>query len=570
MSPRSSIRSPVAHLIVGILVMSCAVDRKDSGFYGGETASAGTGGSGGAGTDGGSDGGSDGGTDGGGPDGEGTTGPGIRLDVAGGSAGTSGGGGGSCFVGDGLDAPMDCDEKAPPDSFVPVLEWSWDPADSDPAYAHLRGSLVTPLVGNLTDDNGDGSIDLCDTPDVLVVVHAEASIADSALAILDGATGRLHAMHTHVAPDPLRTPAIADIDGDGVMEIVLIDQEDNDMVAMEADGTEIWRAQNSHVGAVAIADMDADGDVEIMDGSTIVDHEGNLLFAGDYAPNSLAVDLDDDGDLEFLLGSVAYHHDGALYFHTDIPGARGTAHFTAVADLDADGQPEIVVSAGSGVAVLEHDGTIKTPLSVPGGLGFTPSDAKRPATIADFSGSGPLIGQVMAIWNQRSVFTVFDQQLRASWATDVHDHTGTSTATAFDFLGDGTAETILTDEERLLVMDGATGALRLEFGRQSKTFTEYPIVADVDDDGSAEIVVPSSTSGFGDPKNVPTIQVLGERDSRWVGSRRIWNQWAYHITNVREDGTVPRIQPKNWKTFNNFRVNAQVEGGITCIPPPPG
>lgn len=576
MSARSSIRTPLVYLTLGTLVVSCATDRKDSGFYGDDTASTSGGGTGDptdsggreTGQSAGSDAGSSG-SDGDDPGDGGSTGDTIRLDVGGGSAGSGGdGGGGSCVVGDGLDAPMDCDEKSPPESFEPVIEWSWDPADSDPSYARFRGTLVTPLVGNLTDDNGDGSVDLCDTPDIVVVVQEDESLGKGALAILDGATGQLHALHTHVELNPITNPAIGDIDGDGLMEIVMIDSS-RAMVAMEVDGTVLWRAPD-HAGPVAIADLDADGDVEIMGAFTIVDHEGDLRFAGGYAPHSLAVDLDDDDDLEVILGSAAYHHDGTPYFQANIPGITGTGLVTAVADMDGDDRPEIIISAGSGVAILEHDGALKTPLGLPNGLGFSPNDAGRPATVADFSGSGPLVGQVLAIWGKRSVFAVFDSQLGASWSTDVRDHSGASTATAFDFLGDGTAETILTDEERLLVMDGATGVLRLEYGRQSKTFREYPTVADVDDDGSAEIVVPSSTNGFGDPKDVPTIQVLGERESRWVGSRRIWNQWAYHITNVREDGTIPRVQPKNWKSFNNFRVNAQVEGGITCIPPPPG
>lgn len=51
---------------------------------------------------------------------------------------------------------------------------------------------------------------------------------------------------------------------------------------------------------------------------------------------------------------------------------------------------------------------------------------------------------------------------------------------------------------------------------------------------------------------------------RWASSRVIWNQHAYAVTNITEDGTVPRTsqwQP-NWrlKGLNNFRQN--VQGGI--------
>lgn len=55
-----------------------------------------------------------------------------------------------------------CTDRAPPDAFEPDIQWTWTGA-SEPY------SIVTPLVANLTDDNADGEIDLCDIPDVVVV-----------------------------------------------------------------------------------------------------------------------------------------------------------------------------------------------------------------------------------------------------------------------------------------------------------------------------------------------------------------------------------------------------------------
>ena len=44
----------------------------------------------------------------------------------------------------------------------------------------------------------------------------------------------------------------------------------------------------------------------------------------------------------------------------------------------------------------------------------------------------------------------------------------------------------------------------------------------------------------------------------WVGTRRIWNQHGYYITNVNEDGTIPRQEVPNWQVFNNFRQNEAI------------
>jgi hypothetical protein len=53
-------------------------------------------------------------------------------------------------------------------------------------------SGITPLVANLTDDNGDGAIDLCDIPDVVAVATNGVSDPGRHIYVLDGATGTLH------------------------------------------------------------------------------------------------------------------------------------------------------------------------------------------------------------------------------------------------------------------------------------------------------------------------------------------------------------------------------------------
>jgi hypothetical protein len=41
------------------------------------------------------------------------------------------------------------------------------------------------------------------------------------------------------------------------------------------------------------------------------------------------------------------------------------------------------------------------------------------------------------------------------------------------------------------------------------------------------------------------------------------------VTNVREDGTIPKVQQNSWQKLNTFRVNSQIENGVDCAPPPP-
>ncbi|MCB9759847.1 MAG: hypothetical protein H6739_08440, partial [Alphaproteobacteria bacterium] len=59
------------------------------------------------------------------------------------------------------------------------------------------------------------------------------------------------------------------------------------------------------------------------------------------------------------------------------------------------------------------------------------------------------------------------------------------------------------------------------------------------------------------------ITVLGDADGTWRPGRKIWNQHAYSITNVNDDGTIPATADLNWATHNSFRSGdlSAVDGG---------
>ena len=68
----------------------------------------------------------------------------------------------------------------------------------------------------------------------------------------------------------------------------------------------------------------------------------------------------------------------------------------------------------------------------------------------------------------------------------------------------------------------------------------------------------------------PALQALRDMEDRWIQARRIWNQHAYYVTNVREDSTIPQQPVNNWESLNTYRTNAQIEGGGLCKPEPQG
>jgi hypothetical protein len=473
-----------------------------------------------------------------------------------------------CTVQDDMNAVGDCDQEAPPDSFEPEVQWVWNGGAGGETSC-----ITTALVANLTDDDGNGTIDLCDIPDVVVVAAVQHFSTPGYVFLLDGETGTEHMRFDTPVVDHV-TPALGDIDDDGIPEIIAVTYPEGRLVAFEHDGVVKWTGNTVWedglpgigfgdwaYGSVQLADVDTDGDVEIIAGNMLADHTGQTLWfapqlAGDWNA-STAADLDADGDLEIVLGHAAFRHDGSTLWV--VPSVQ--PGFPQVADLDADGLPEVLVTNRGGISLIEHDGTLTYQDLRPTGVDASGLNWIRPATIHDFDGDG---APELAVSSQTH-YTVYEANGSIVWDAPVVDFSGVAGGTAFDFLGDGIAEAMYSDEQRLHVFDG-NGTSILQIDRTSVTGTEYPVVADIDNDGSAEIVVVSNGFGAG----FPTVQAVRDVNDRWIQARRIWNQHAYHVTNVREDGTIPQHALNSWEGLNTFRTQAQIEDGGVCVPIPPG
>jgi len=471
----------------------------------------------------------------------------------------------TCHVVDDMDAIGDCEQSAPPDSFAPDVQWTFGDGEK---------SMVTPLAGNFTDDNDDGSIDLCDIPDILLVSGVNIGYGQVCpIHVLDGATGTQHFQIEGVSC--FGTPAFGDIDNDGLPEVVAVYNHNGvyRLKAFEHDGTLKWANTTDgdsasqfqrESGAVAIHDLDADGNPEIVFNHEVYDNNGVMLWEQiNPQPGELeastAVDLDGDGLMEVVTGHSAYHHDGSVYFenYPTIPGQS----IPQVANLDDDPDPEIFVTSGAGLFMVEHDGQIKwgpeTPTGVAAGAYLV---WQRPGTVHDFDGDG--LPEYAS--SSRDFYAVYEgHPASVLWQSTVKDSSGAAGGTAFDFIGNGIAEAMYADEQNFRIYDGKTGDVLLTQPRSSNTISEYPTVVDVDNDGSAEILV-VSISGQ------PALQVLRDAEDRWIQARRIWNQHAYYVTNVREDSTIPQFPVNPWDNLNTFRTNAQIEGGAVCMPMPPG
>src|SRR3546814_17641029 len=108
----------------------------------------------------------------------------------------------------------------------------------------------------------------------------------------------------------------------------------------------------------------------------------------------------------------------------------------------------------------------------------------------------------------------------SDWSSDV-----CSSDLVFDFDNDGSAEVVYRDEQNLYIWNGSDGALRYRRPFGSVTHEELPVVADVDADGHAEIVVTADAPRPDAPET--GLFVLGGPAASWGRARSLWNQHYY-------------------------------------------
>ena len=138
--------------------------------------------------------------------------------------------------------------------------------------------------------------------------------------------------------------------------------------------------------------------------------------------------------------------------------------------------------------------------------------------------------------------------LTTVWQQEHDDSSGQTGITLFDFNQDGIMELVYRDNRNLRILNGSgkshiTGNDTIRpydlYHRMmgAGTGVEYPIVADVNSDGYAEIVA-TGLLGSTQEEGYGGIFIFGN-PGNWSPSRPVWNQYMYHVTNVNEDLTIP-------------------------------
>ncbi len=478
-----------------------------------------------------------------------------------------------------------CEYFPPGNVFTPEEKYNWGDVGNT-----THDVMMAPIVTQLDDDNCDGSIDERDIPDIVFFTfdgsdynnNAGNSATLRAISIVEGVVQEKWSKKT-ADDEPGRSIASGDLNPQLPGNEIVVCAA-NSVRAYDALGNVLWTSAS--IGAAcfmpSIADMDQNGTAEvIVKGGILNGVTGVIEVPITNTENIVVSDIDGDGVLDIVSASRAWDNQGNVIVTTGVVGTH-----PAVGDLDNDGVPEIVSTdrATHTIAVwhynpnvagdfevirqgVDMNATIANNPCCPNAAGCTTGGG--PPTIADFNGDGfPDVGVAGGIG-----YVVFDGvDLMATavapvdtiaWLTLTQDCSSAQTGSSvFDFDGDGKAEVVYADEEMLRIYDGTTGAELFSTCNTSGTLWEYPLVADVDSDGHADIIVASNWYAASlncNGTQTTGVRVFGDTLGNWVRTRRIWNQHPYHVTNINEDGTVPVIEAANYlqSGLNNFRQNVQ-------------
>jgi gliding motility-associated-like protein len=406
-------------------------------------------------------------------------------------------------------------------------------------------------------------------------------------------------------------PAIANIIGDATTapEVVMVNASGFVYIFSNTGGTEssyLYKStsasQYTNTVTPYIVDIDEDGTAEIVLGSDVFGIVGNDLVKRVAGPalgyigqtsgsTGTPVDvivadiISSNPGKELIYGSRVYGVNlstGETTVLKDLSTIVGTSLIaandngpTAIADMNGDGKLDIVYNGSTYVVMWDPNGTISNTLlfrRIPPSFiygvrglplianvyndkttGGKSTDLPEAIIINSSGGSSGIVTAYNLNYN-----TTAGTATQHIWSLATNDMSGCTGITAFDFDGNGIREIVYRDQSTLRIINGnlATPVNYATAAVASATWGEYPIVADLNNDGQAEIAVTGNNmlKVFGsDPNTFP-----------WKGAPTFWNQRNYRIVNINTNLTIPRTETNaaSLVAYNNNAAQFQLSDAI--------
>lgn len=438
-------------------------------------------------------------------------------------------------------------EIKPPVGTLEVEEkWMYGHKASDtdrPSNWSSFGSSASPVAAPLEDTNGDGNIGQGDVSSIIYNNYFNQMV------VLDGSTGEKK--WSVAVSSRYTSPTIADIDNDGLPEIIVNNGSRIEIYSNTGNLKKTWSvgvSSDFYSNDILIADLNKDGNSEIIIGNSISNYSSGLITRGKSTVLAIA-DLDDDGIPELITdrGSEKVQLDASGIITGTIQyfSYNNSRSFASVADVTGDGKPNIVTTGDSYFTIFDATGKQINRFYIPtGGRGGVP-------TLADFDGDGIADMGVAGA----AAYTVMRNDGSIIWSSPTQDRSSNVTGSSiFDFNNDGKSEVVYADEDYFRIYDAQTGSVIYQTPNSSHTAHEAPIVVDADADGHADVLFVSNNT-TGRAGRTAGIRMISSKNKDWANTSNIWNQYSYHVTNINDDLSVPKNEPNSWEVHNTYRAN---------------
>lgn len=391
-------------------------------------------------------------------------------------------------------------------------------------------------------------------------------------------------------------PQVVDLDGDGIPEVIVYNKVYNArtgelICTLETLGSNafVGRDVNARVGDNQIPysyiyDIDGDGIYDIIAGGKVYKMAKNANGTFSYSVIELSglgdgmasvADINDDGIPDII---VAQRNTGTDITVYNVLYNDATSSYEAkkIAGCNIPFLNGLTNQGSSYIYVGDIDGKINNGKRYPE-IALLSGRLERVKTsamlhpnfdLSQFPTSGSYIPNTTSSSQGTLAAVTFDEtvsdinnNLKISFILEHKDSSAQTGFTMFDFDNDGVKEICYRDESTLRIIKAtrsyipnsatvsANGPILFQKAVRSFTGFEYPVIADVDNDASAEMIV----MGHDATGNVDYsfLYNVGANGDKFAPALPVWNQFMYDPFKINPDLSTP-VGPAPNRLSNDY------------------